>query len=384
MENIISLSKRHVIRDSDDDSDACPSASEYDGHLNLRILSIFMILISSAIGIYLPIITSYYRKSANNPVVKIIFFIARYFGQGVIFATAFIHLLQPANESLTAACLTGAWQEYPFAFAICMGASFGIYLLEIVTRYYLEKLTGVDEGMHGHGHMDNIGLVEKKHLEHHGVQTHICGKDEEAAQDAKQDTDSVENTDIASKFKQFDDLEKSGSDTDTLEDAGYEVKKHLSYENQLLSVCILEFGIIFHSVFIGLTLGVVGDEFKTLFCVLVFHQMFEGAACGTRIVELGRSHITAQALFGLLYTLTTPVSIAIGVGVRHSLSMSSMKATIVSGCFDSVSAGILLYNAFELLFMAFNEHKGNLKMKLVAYVTTCFGVGIMALLGKWA
>ncbi|OBA27906.1 ZIP zinc/iron transport family [Hanseniaspora valbyensis NRRL Y-1626] len=367
MENIISLSKRHVIRDSDDDSDACPSASEYNGHLNLRILSIFMILISSAIGIYLPIITSYYRKSANNPVVKIVFFIARYFGQGVIFATAFIHLLQPANESLTAACLTGAWQEYPFAFAICMGASFGIYLLEIVTRYYLEKLTGVDEGMHGHGHMGSVELVEKNHLEHHGVQTHMCEKADGAAQDAKQDTDSVENT-----------------DTDTLDDSGFEVKKHLSYENQLLSVCILEFGIIFHSVFVGLTLGVVGDEFKTLFCVLVFHQMFEGAACGTRIVELGRSHITAQLLFGLLYSLTTPVSIAIGVGVRHSLSMSSMKATIVSGCFDSVSAGILLYNAFELLFMAFNEHKGNLKMKLVAYVTTCFGVGIMALLGKWA
>lgn len=384
-ETISAIHKRH--------EEACPSTSEYDGHLNLRILSIFIIMISSAIGIYIPILTKNLGKKSQHPIMKTVFFIARYFGQGVIFATAFIHLLQPANEALTSECLTGTWQVYPFAFAICMGAVFGIYLLEILARHYIEKLTGVDEGMHGHGHFGSNELLEKNHLEQHGVETHPCSSDQEVAVKENDDEDTEE---VSKKVEEFDDLEKNitdsddleknSSDADTLdeEETGTPTSKQMSYQNQLVSVCILEFGIIFHSVFVGLTLGVVGNEFKTLFCVLVFHQMFEGAACGTRIVELGRKHLKTQLLFGLFYTLTTPISIAIGVGVRHSLSMASMKATIVSGCFDSVSAGILIYNSFELLFLAFNEHKGNIKMKLLAYFTTCVGVAIMALLGRWA
>ena len=46
---------------------------------------------------------------------------------------------------------------------------------------------------------------------------------------------------------------------------------------------ILEFGVIFHSVIIGLNLGVVGSEFSTLYPVLVFHQSFEGLGIGARM-----------------------------------------------------------------------------------------------------
>lgn len=37
---------------------------------------------------------------------------------------------------------------------------------------------------------------------------------------------------------------------------------------QILGVAILEFGVIFHSVVIGLTLAVAGEEFNTLFVVV--------------------------------------------------------------------------------------------------------------------
>jgi hypothetical protein len=40
---------------------------------------------------------------------------------------------------------------------------------------------------------------------------------------------------------------------------------------QLIAVGILEFGVILHSVFIGLTLA-VNDEFVTLFIVIIFHR----------------------------------------------------------------------------------------------------------------
>ena len=37
---------------------------------------------------------------------------AKYFGSGVIIATAFIHLLSPALDELGSSCLTGTWTEY--------------------------------------------------------------------------------------------------------------------------------------------------------------------------------------------------------------------------------------------------------------------------------
>lgn len=44
-------------------------------------------------------------------------------------------------------------------------------------------------------------------------------------------------------------------------------------------VMLLEAGIIFHSIMIGVTLGAdSGDSWTTLLIVIVFHQFFEGAA----------------------------------------------------------------------------------------------------------
>ena len=346
--------------------DLCEKDSEFDGHLNLRILSIFIILIASMIGSFVPVVFGLSKKEI--PLSKIIFFIARYFGQGVIFATAFTHLLQPANAALTASCLPEAWKEYPYAFGICMAATFAIYLMEIITRHYIEKLANLNNND------SEIPTTEEVVVS--------CENTE--------NIQSNEFTIVNNESESLNDLEKDLKNKNDISSVGSKStfssfsKQVLSYKNQLVSICILEFGIIFHSVFVGLSLGVAGKEFKTLFCVLVFHQMFEGAACGTRIVELGRKHLKTQIIFGMMYSLTTPIAIAIGVGVRHSLSMHSKRVNIVSGCFDSLSAGILIYNSFELLFMIFDEYKENLKMKLFAYFVTCCGVGIMALLGKWA
>lgn len=58
------------------------------------------------------------------------------------------------------------------------------------------------------------------------------------------------------------------------------------YMAQLTSVFILEFGVVFHSIFIGLTLAVSGDKFVTLYIVLVFHQMFEGLGLGSRLAMI--------------------------------------------------------------------------------------------------
>jgi zinc transporter 1/2/3 len=89
-----------------------------------------------------------------------------------------------------------------------------------------------------------------------------------------------------------------------------------------------------------------------------------------------------------LYGLTTPISIAIGLGVRTTYNAGSYTANVVSGVLDAISAGILVYTGLvELLArdFLFDPHRTQDNKRLVFMVVSLlWGVGLMALLGKWA
>jgi zinc transporter 1/2/3 len=160
---------------------------------------------------------------------------------------------------------------------------------------------------------------------------------------------------------------------------------------QMTAVFILEFGVIFHSIFIGLTLAVAGDEFVVLYIVLAFHQTFEGLGLGSRLATTRwpKNKWWVPWVLGSLYVITTPLSVAVGLAVRTTFAPGSNSILLVNGIFDSISAGILLYTGLvELMaheFM-FNQEmrKASIGMVLGAFGCMCFGAGLMALLGKWA
>ena len=131
-------------------------------------------------------------------------------------------------------------------------------------------------------------------------------------------------------------------------------KAQEAYAAQLTGVFILEFGVIFHSIFIGLTLALSGEEFITLYIVLVFHQSFEGLALGSRFASLEwpESKRWTPYILGAAYALSTPIAIAIGLGIRTQFSPGSRDFLIVNGIFDSLSAGILIYTGLVELMVS--------------------------------
>lgn len=88
------------------------------------------------------------------------------------------------------------------------------------------------------------------------------------------------------------------------------------------------------------------------------------------------------------YGLTTPLAIAIGLGLRTTYNSGSFTANVISGVLDAISAGILIYTGLvELLArdFLFNPDLTRDSKRLTFMVTTVFiGAGVMALLGKWA
>lgn len=120
----------------------CDSGNDYDGRMGLRISAVFVILIGSLLGTLLPI---FLARSSRLRVPKLAFFIAKYFGSGVIVATAFIHLLAPANEALGSPCFPddSAVTAYSWPEGICLMTIFVMFLIELVASRYDFNIQGV-------------------------------------------------------------------------------------------------------------------------------------------------------------------------------------------------------------------------------------------------
>ncbi|SMN21088.1 similar to Saccharomyces cerevisiae YLR130C ZRT2 Low-affinity zinc transporter of the plasma membrane [Maudiozyma saulgeensis] len=361
----------------------CDTESDYNGSDNLRILAVFMILISSALGSFFPILSSRY---SFIKLPQWCFFLAKFFGSGVIVATAFVHLLSPASDALGNECLGGTFAEYPWAFGIALMTLFALFFTEIVSHFFITKAYS-DTGLHEHENDDSENENDYSSVEMNNVGEKL---EKKTSNDTIEPTDVVQSPSVIPGANHYshavdhNDPEQLHGETDD-----YQKER---YATQILAVTILEFGIVFHSVFVGLSLAVAGEEFNTLFIVLIFHQMFEGLGLGTRLAETKwpESKTYTPWIMALGFTLTTPIAVAIGIGVRHSFVPGSRKALISNGVFDAISAGILIYTGLvELMaheFLFSNQFRGEngFKKMIAAYICMCLGAGLMALLGKWA
>lgn len=338
----------------------------FDGSIGIRIGAIFIIGFSSLATTLFPIVT---KRVPRLSVPQAVFNFAKYFGSGVIIATAFIHLLAPGVEELSSPCLNENFKNYPFALAFSMIAMFVLFFVELMSFRIgagLASKLAYDPHLGGHHHANEHAIPR-------------AGVVPSAAEQGDEQTGQNGSPDM---------IEKADSD----EEVGIVDPNQAGLSaaaSEILGVMILEFGVIFHSVIIGITLGTTND-FTTLFIVLIFHQAFEGLGLGTRLAVLPlpkKSWI--PFIGGLAYAWVTPIGIAIGLGVRHSYNEDSATANYVTGTFDSVSSGILLYTGLvELLAheFIFNEkmRTAPLGKVLLSVFEMLLGAGLMALLGYWA
>ncbi|KAH9852172.1 ZIP zinc/iron transport family [Lenzites betulinus] len=383
--------RRAQLRTRDDDEVNCGSGGGDTAFTGLRIASVFIIMATSLFGALFPVLARR-TKWLRTRIPTRVFDTAKYFGSGVIIATALIHLLDPAIDELSSPCLDPAWQNYPYALGICLLSIFLIFITELIAfRWGTAMLARIGLAHDAHGH----GLAS--HAAHgpetdHATQAVIAkqqGSDGSLTREKNGDVESqhsIEHEDRVHYPQAHSDVEKHN---------GHHTHNHGgalgdSATAQIIGVAVLEFGVLLHSVLIGLTLA-VDDEFKILFVVIVFHQMFEGLGVGSRLayLRLPPKYNYVAILGGVLFGITTPIGIAVGLGVRTTYNPDSTTASIVSGILDAFSSGILLYTglvelmAHEFLFNADMLNGSNSKL---AYALCCmvFGAGIMALLGRWA
>jgi len=105
---------------------------DYD--IPLRIGLLFVILCTSAIGVYLPILTTRFNIISQT---NIIFVILKQFGTGIVISTAFVHLFTHAQLMFGNACLGELEYEGTTA-AIFMAGLFLSFLVDYLGARFVQ------------------------------------------------------------------------------------------------------------------------------------------------------------------------------------------------------------------------------------------------------
>ncbi|KAK9070153.1 hypothetical protein SSX86_010553 [Deinandra increscens subsp. villosa] len=294
--------------------------------LRFKLIAIASILVSGAFGVCIPQFGKVFESF--SPESKV-FLVVKFFASGVILATGFVHVLPDANESLESPCLGDkSWGDFPLASFVAMLAAVAVMMVETAVTSLFNRSKCCNKTA------EHVG-DEEKHANH----SHATGLSQGLLR------------------------------------------------HRVISQ-VLEIGIIIHSVIIGISLGasVHPKIIKPLIVALSFHQMFEGMALGSCITE-AKFKIGTVVTMLMFFSLTTPLGIAVGIGIANAYNKNSHAALIVEGILNASSAGILIYMALvDLLAMDIMKSKVQTSFRLqsLAFFSIFLGLGCMSLLAKWA
>ncbi|KAL9252452.1 Zinc transporter 6, chloroplastic-like protein [Drosera capensis] len=307
---------------------------------HLKLIAITVIFVSSIIGINSPILLakSFHHGTLNNNNKKkkqeTAVLLIKCFAAGVILSTSLVHVLPDAFSALTNCSVN--LPDFPFAgLVVLLGALMGL-LVDLTALSHVDEKEYKAIGEEGEGEGKLQGEVV------------VVVVDEEEMM--------VRKSRMVSK--------------------------------------VLEIGIVFHSVIIGVTMGMSQNKctIRPLVAALAFHQVFEGMGLGGCIAQAAFGFGTT-ALMCFMFSVTTPAGIILGMIVfaLTGFDDSNVNALIMEGLLGSLSSGILIYMALvDLISPEFFHNKmmsscgSGTWLKKYCFIALVLGSASMSILALWA
>ncbi|CAJ2504774.1 Uu.00g121680.m01.CDS01 [Anthostomella pinea] len=416
--------------------------AQYD--LALHTVGLFLVLGASLFGAGFPVAA---KKISWLKVPSKIFFACKHFGTGVLIATAFVHLLPTAFFSLSDPCLPDLFTEQypPLPGVIMMGSLFALFFIEL---WMNNKMGGHSHGgargfEDGHNHGPAMGTMAmaappQRPVRNPGATCYETdgegSYDEKTAQEIYEEnarfhqenpfTGSAEldlppsemppwfivfyenyvrqrlqmlnmiRANAAGPPMPIDSKQQQQHEVVVGETAMYDEEGQpvdpLVYKKMSMNITLLEGGILFHSVFVGMTVSITIDGFVVLLVAILFHQMFEGLGLGSRIAAVPYPKGSLRPwLLVFAFGTTAPIGQAIGLITRNTYDPNSAFGLIIVGVFNAFSSGLLIYAALvDLLAEDFLSEESNralsMKEKKIALVYVLLGAMGMAIVGAFA
>ncbi|KAM1892808.1 hypothetical protein ACFX14_035924 [Malus domestica] len=300
-----------------------------EDELRYKLGSIASILVAGSVGVSLHWLG---KKIPTLMPENDIFFLIKAFAAGVILAIGFVHILPDAFDNLTSPCIKeNPWGKFPCTGFVTMLSATGTLMVDSLATGYYQRSNVKSNQVTIHelesGDDDHAGHV---HGHTHSTQGHAHGSEE--------------------------------------------LKSSELIRHRVISQ-VLKLGILVHSVIIG------------------NHWAWDLVAASPKVMPQTIKPPKAQfkshsaAIMATFFSLTTPVGIAVGVGISTVYNVNSPTALIVEGTSNAAAGGILIYMALvDLLAADFMNPRmqGHLKIQLGAYSSLLLGTGCMSLLAKWA
>ncbi|KAK4187918.1 Zinc/iron permease [Podospora australis] len=433
------LSRRDAS--SEPDRPVCGSGKTNHGYdTGLHVFALFLILTVSTLACGFPLFSQRLTKNSSKTQRNILF-VCQHFGTGVLMATAFVHLLPTAFTSLTDPCLPYAFSKgyRPLAGLIAMVSVFAVVALESYLSqrgashshsHVWEDADGEEEG---HKHHTQAGESQSRHshrppnialgdLEGTGesqglvsgasplpgstprMQAHE-NQESLLKHSARDSMESRESLELELSLEELGEGGRDGGNSRRSEvlNRGLLATKPLpalpqvnipnteEQKRMMLQCVLLEAGILFHSVFIGMALSVAtGPSFAVFLLAISFHQSFEGLALGTRIAALHFPKSSPRPwLMVLAFGGTTPIGQAIGLFVHRFYDPMSQTGLLMVGFMNAISSGLLLFAGLvQLLAEDFLTEKSYKTLKgkkrLHAFLAVAGGAFLMSAVGAFA
>ncbi|RLL98089.1 hypothetical protein CFD26_106801 [Aspergillus turcosus] len=386
--------------------------SEYN--TSLHIGALFIILSVSTLACAFPVLATWFPRLRIPPSAL---FTVSHFGTGVLIATAFVHLLPTAFTSLNNPCLSDFWTtNYPaMPGAIALGGIFLVTVVEMVfspARHACRGGLKVSEQKPSRSESlcNSRGPVAKDSDCPDEIKRPICtrvesqshlrdlgpliGRQSSVSRTINrmgEESDRIMRIASAPEGMQIVQESKAQPVADLERSDDLTLSPEQKHKKAVMQVFLLEMGILFHSVFIGMSLSVsVGSEFVILLIAIVFHQTFEGLALGSRIAALDWPEKATQPwLMSLAYGCTTPIGQAIGLATHTLYSPDSEVGLLLVGTMNAISSGLLIFASLvELMSEDFLSDESwrvlRGRKRVFACLLVFMGAFCMSLVGAWA
>jgi len=322
---------------------------------------------------------------------SILFGSVKLFGIGIILGVAFIHMLSPANALLTSAYTFKLFNEEYISFAGVF-AIFGIIIaqfIQVYTSHFLER-------KHNHDHLHVHTSSECRHckvLQHELSdimkleEGDITNCDSSSSEETTKNISPKKNNPKCSEWHERNTKVYLLPAVHEYVATQHEIL-HLMEKNEKQLVCyLLEIGISFHSILIGIAFGIESSELVAFMIAIMFHQFFEGVSLSSVFIEAHFKHIISILYLIIFYCFTIPLGGIIGLTLRSYIESATKIYVTIKGIIDSMASGLLIY---DVLVNILNRHCSScnwkntkLYKKNIQLLSFYFGLFINALIGKW-
>ncbi|KAK8003047.1 hypothetical protein PG989_002766 [Apiospora arundinis] len=369
-------------------------SGEYD--LPLHVVALFLVLGFSIFGAGFPVAC---KKLPWLKVPEKVFFFCKHFGTGVLIATAFVHLLPTAFASLTDPCLPDLFiKDYPpMPGVIMMGSMFCLFVVEmplLAPPRYDRNSFSSDE---------DVSFEKRVAQKMYEENARANGQNPELDMSANSEMPPwfvvFYEQYVRQRLEMMNMIKQSGlpyreeKQMPAVTESSFDVEGQdvdpMIYKKMSMNITLLEGGILFHSVFVGMTISITIEGFIILLIAILFHQMFEGLGLGSRIAAVPYPKGSIRPwLLVVAFGTTAPIGQAIGLATRGSYDPNSAFGLIIVGVFNAISSGLLIYAALvDLLAEDFlSEEAENLtkKEKTQAFCCVLLGAAGMSVVGAFA